>query len=235
MDGKSLNVWWMKNDNNFGDLLTPYILNYFSINYQYVDFKRADALCVGSILDKSKPNQLILGSGIIDESLPICNTSNFKFVRGPLTRKHVLKAGGICPEIYGDAALLLPMFCDESKKEYDIGIVPHFVDYKLVKKKYPKYNVINVKNENPLTVAKEITKCRHIISSSLHGIIAAHAYGIPAAWVSFSNRLYGSGIKFLDYFESVNTNPTKSTIDDPIFLKGNIPNLNRIIDIFKSI
>lgn len=227
-------VWWMKKRKNFGDLLTPYILKYFSIPFEYSAHDKANILCIGSILDKARPKQIILGSGIIDESLPLCTTADWRFVRGPFTRKRILDQGGVCPEIYGDPAVLLPLFCKESKKEFDIGIVPHYVDYNYVKLKYSKYKVINVINENPFNVVEEITKCRQIISSSLHGIIVANAYNIPAAWVKFSNNLYGTGVKFFDYYGSIGHSATLSTVEDPIFKIGNI-NLTPISDIFKSL
>jgi pyruvyltransferase len=49
----------------------------------------------------------------------------------------------------------------------------------------------------------EFLACEQIISSSLHGLIVAHAYGIPAVWQKFSNQVFGDDIKYQDYMESV--------------------------------
>jgi polysaccharide pyruvyl transferase WcaK-like protein len=67
-------------------------------------------------------------------------------------------------------------------------------------------NVINLATNSVENVIEEIYSCDTVISSSLHGIIVAHAYNIPAVWVKFSNNLFGDGIKFYDYFESVGLN-----------------------------
>jgi len=92
---------------------------------------------------------------------------DWKFVRGPLTRQKLIECGGNCPELYCDPALFLPEIQPESKKEYDIGIVPHYADYDKVSKNYGhKYKIINVNNINPLIVAQEITKCKKIISGN---------------------------------------------------------------------
>lgn len=232
MSRRILKVWWANGTPNFGDILTPYILNYFNIKWKFsADF---DTICVGSIAKHAKSNTMVLGSGIIGRKQNLCPTADWRFVRGPITRDRVIECGGSCPSIYGDPALLLPLFCEESKKEYDVGIIPHYVDYNIAVNLFPTYKIINLKNKNPLEVAKEISKCRSVISSSLHGIIAANAYNIPAAWIKLSDNLKGDGVKFLDYFQSVNCNAEISSITDPKFFIGSI-NTAPIIEVFQSL
>jgi hypothetical protein len=186
MSSRPLKLYWWQNKGpgNFGDILTPKIFDYFNIPYEY-SADNYDAICVGSIAKQSRPGTIVLGSGIMGTRDSVCASADWKFVRGPYTRRHVIDAGGHCPKIFGDPAMLLPLFCDQSPKEYDVGVVPHFSHYDQIKQQYPDEFVINPWTNDPLETAKEITKCRHVISSSLHGIICAHAYGIPAAWVKF--------------------------------------------------
>jgi hypothetical protein len=42
-----------------------------------------------------------------------------------------------------------------------------------------------------------------ILSSSLHGLIIANAFGRPAGWVRLSEALFGDDVKFQDYYASV--------------------------------
>jgi hypothetical protein len=216
-------VWYQETDKNFGDMLTPYVLNHFGIKHRSVKHpNQAEMVAIGSIIKTVARNQIVLGSGIMRFDDHIEPSAKYRFVRGPLTRQEILKRGGTCPEIYGDLGLLLPLICPEQEKQYKVGIVPHFVDYKHVKQKYGDYKVIDVKNSNPLEVAKEISKCEYIISSSLHGIIAAHAYGIPAAWVKFSNKVKGGNVKFDDYYASINIPGHASTVESPVYQLGSL-------------
>jgi pyruvyltransferase len=128
----------------------------------------------------------------------------------------------------------LPLICNESKKEYDVGLVPHQIDYDWTVSQFPNYHVINLTTDDPIKTAKEITKCRRIISSSLHGIICAHSFGIPAAWISSHNRLKGDGIKFEDYYASINIVAELSTMENLIFTNPTI-DFKQIEDIFKSL
>jgi len=232
-----LKVYWSNSRPNFGDILTPYILDHFNIKHEMVStVEHANAMSIGSIIHRATENMIVLGSGAMHSKHLLNSNADYRFVRGPLTRQRIIESGGSCPKIYGDPALLLPLFCNESKKEYDVGIVPHYVDYDEIKKKYPQYKIINLTNPNPLEVAKEITKCRSIISTSLHGIIAAHAYGIPASWLMYSNKLKGNNIKFRDYFASVGLDTqVAKKISDVKFTTGTLPNLNTLLEKFKEL
>jgi hypothetical protein len=218
---------------NFGDTLTPKIFDYF--NLKYVNSNEHLILSTGSIARHANSNTYVLGSGIISKNDKLVPNAKWLFVRGPYTRNRILFLGGSCPRIYGDPGLLLSLMVDESKKEYDLGIIPHVVDYDIVKEKYPSENIINLKTTDPFEVVKEITKYRRIISSSLHGIICAHSFGIPAAWCNFSYNLKGDNTKFEDYYSSVGLSAELSSIKDPIFKVPDHINTEPIINIFKNL
>ena len=42
--------------------------------------------------------------------------------------------------------------------------------------------------------------CEEIVTSTLHGLICAEAYGIPVTWVKYSDKICGGQLKFQDYF-----------------------------------
>jgi pyruvyltransferase len=228
-------VWWMHgaSTHNFGDVLTPLIFNHFSIDFEYSK-EGYDTISVGSIANKAVDGCQVLGSGMAWKDLRLNPKAVWKFVRGPLTRDAIINSGGSCPEIYGDPALLLPALCGESKKKYDIGIIPHYKEYGFIKNKYPNHFVINLNNKNPKEVVKQITQCRTIMSSSLHGLICAHAFGIPAAWVKFSDIIIGDGTKYKDYFLSLGLEAEPSSLEDPIFKVGSL-DTDKLVEIFKSL
>lgn len=120
-------------------------------------------------------------------------------VRGLLT-KQILADGGYAAEnaVLGDPGLLYPMLLDAvPEKRYELGIVPHYADQVLKRK--TEGHVIDVLNEDPLKTLEEIAACRRVVSSSLHGLVVAHALGIPAAYA----RAEGiDDFKFRDYFSA---------------------------------
>lgn len=231
----SYTFYWGDNPHNFGDILTKNILDHFKIKHTHTNVPaNANMFATGSIARLAPFGATVIGSGVIRKNEDSNPMVIWKSVRGPLTRANVIRCGGECPEIYGDPALLLPLFCPESEKKHKLGIVPHYQDYNRVAAAYPKHNVIDVVDDDPMVVAKKITECETIVSSSLHGIVCAQAYGIPAARVVFS-KLHGDGIKFDDFYASINRKCKISSVENPDFVVGDLPDLNPLIEIFKSI
>ena len=206
---------------NFGDLLTLPIFRHFGIKVE-LNKKQFEALGTGSIIQDALPGTRVFGSGIITLRDEPCPHAVYEFVRGPLTRNRILECGGTCPEIYGDPGLLLPRLVPAQHKTVDVGLVPHFVDYEIIKQKFPNEHVVNLLNSDPMQVVDQITKCKKIVSSSLHGLVCAHAYNIPAAWIQLSSLVKGDNAKFYDYFSCMQIKATLSTLDNLIYTQGSI-------------
>ena len=242
--------WWSeprlmgKKKENYGDLLSRYLVERISgKKVEWVQPKKQvwyklnkkNYLAAGSIIHHATRDSIVWGSGIIDGKQEIA-PAKFHAVRGPRTREYLLNLGYKCPEVYGDPALLLPLyFCPRVEKRYKIGIIPHYHDYQEVLAAYkgqPEIQVIDLMTLDVEAVTREILECEQTISSSLHGIIVSHAYGIPSVWVEFSDKLFGDGVKFLDYMESVGL-----AIYRPDFLKGRkeLDELNKIRGKFPSL
>ena len=215
--------WWsMKREDgkeNYGDLLSKYIVEKVSkqpvIHVKHPSQKiykyfLKHYLSIGSIISQCNHNSIVWGSGIIFKNQEI-KKAKFLAVRGPYTRNRILELGYSVPEVYGDPAILLPLYYKNGniKKKFKIGIIPHYVDYKEVKEVFKddsRIKVINLLTDNLEATTDEILECENIISSSLHGVIVSQAYEIPSLWIKFSEKLAGDNIKFYDYFESVGLN-----------------------------
>jgi pyruvyltransferase len=162
-----------------------------------------------------EPNLVIWGSGFISSECRLSKEPRqICAVRGPLTQELIQKSGFDCPDIFGDPAMLYPLFYRPVvKKRYKLGIVPNFIEknhpFLEQFRSDPDIHIIDIEGEIN-TVVDEINACEKIASSSLHGIIAADSYGIPSTWIEFSNMVVGSGFKFQDYFRSVGREDEKS-------------------------
>jgi pyruvyltransferase len=198
-----IDTYWQQED-NFGDKLTPYILEkLFHVKARFA--KRGKKLLgIGSILTHAEKGDTIWGSGLLSpQHLPKSKRINVLAVRGPLTRKYLKGIGvkiGNVP--FGDPALLLPkVYKPKVEKQYKIGITPHYVDISIAEEQFPKYHLI--RPDLPIEeYIDEVNKCELIVSSSLHGLICSDAYGIPNSELLLSDMVLGNGFKFKDYKES---------------------------------
>lgn len=212
--------WWSLNRedklDNFGDILAPYLISKLTLKkiskvsstkdrrYKFIK----NYLTIGSIISLSRGKTIVWGSGIIKQDESICG-GEFLAVRGPRTHKRLVELGFHAPQVYGDPAILLPLFYNPNiKKKYELGIIGHYVDNDLIKSSLhdKRIKIINLLTHNVEETICEILECERIVSSSLHGVIVSHSYNIPAVWIKLSNNLSGDDVKFFDYFESVDIN-----------------------------
>lgn len=172
-------------------------------------------LAIGSILHFAKDGDVIWGSGINGKHLKRSHYSfnelDVRAVRGPLTRGFLQKLGITVPEVYGDPALLFPYFFPEfykqPKRKY--LIIPHISEIDM----FPEDDSVVYPTEPWEVVVQKITESEFVISSSLHGIIIAEAFGIPARLLrvtgyeplyKYRDYYLGTGRKGFRYARSVN-------------------------------
>lgn len=197
---------------NFGDLIGPWLLEKItgkkviyagpSSDYQHYVFG-------GSLLNHVNDRAIVWGAGLGTLTDGVNTGARIHAVRGPYTRARALSLGVHCPAVYGDPGMLLPKFHKPAlPRDRKIGVIPHYVDQYRAYSRYESLHVIDVFRSIE-SVVDEICSCERVFSSSLHGIIIAHAYGIPAVWVKMSDSLGGDGTKFRDYFASVGMDVTQ--------------------------
>lgn len=219
-----IRAYWPKTPlpGNMGDLLTIPIVRYLSgEDPLWVSHGTAGVLFgCGSIIRFSRTGTHVYGTGAIGANDRPDPGAFYHAVRGPLTADIVQKCTGTRPSVLGDPALVLPCFHQTPViPNGELGIVPHYVDYRAAHEAWGRLDgvrIIQILRDDPLKVVDEIRSCSAIISSSLHGLIVAQAYDIPAAVIRpLKGMLSGDGLKFHDYELSTGQPPT-----DPIQITG---------------
>lgn len=208
------------NTQNWGDLIPYYILKVLSKSNKLVDgdvfnvkrpYNRYKIYSTGSVMAFINNNAIIWGTGCIDKGRIGGKPKKIYSVRGPLTRYELSLKNIDCPEIYGDPALLYPLIYNPKiDKKYKWGIIPHYIEFEserdiqvLRNLERQGFKIIDICAGKEKFI-DEMLEVENVISSSLHGLIAADAYGIPNARVNISNKLIGGHFKFKDYCMSMN-------------------------------
>lgn len=204
--GKQLNVFWFNEVPNFGDLLSPFIIeNVLSTKVVWAEPSRTGKILgLGSIIDFASENDVIWGSGVKKPFDFNIQNVDVLAVRGPRTAKVL---GINSPITYGDPGILVPLFIPAKTRNSKITIIPHYVDYAEIVNDYgndPAFQIIDVCDLDFRKNCELISQSDLVISSSLHGIIISEAYGVPAHWLKVSDKIIGGSYKFNDYYESSN-------------------------------
>lgn len=190
-------------ENNAGDIFTPWLLDRMGLVWQYS--KNPDLCSTGSILAHWPcQNAMIWGSGFHNEDEEIVQTDISKYyaVRGKLSYQ---KLGTDKKIVIGDTAILASKYFDASKvkKKYRFGLIPHYEDYDFFQQfDSDRVHVINIVTPNLDSLFREINECEFLFSSSLHGIIFAHSFLLPAYHLEHGQLVSVDAFKFRDYYSS---------------------------------
>ncbi|MCI6187320.1 MAG: polysaccharide pyruvyl transferase family protein [Spirochaetia bacterium] len=244
--------WWSEQP-NVGDGLAPVIFDWMLArkNINRDNFK-GHILTVGSLVGMGAADSVVWGTGLMN-SVNFMRLVKDRFfikydiraVRGPLTRDAFLSAGYSCPEIYGDPAILLPFIYKPktTEKKYQISIINHHLNQG---KSYPDVHEIDVNTYDYKNFINEILSSEKIISSSLHGIIIAETYGVPAIFLNEGESVFKQSMKYLDWYFSTNRYNVRmaSSLEEALMMDPmEIPELSKMqealldsfpYDIFKN-
>lgn len=212
---KPFYAYWWDGKKNFGDLVTKAVLGWLGarrvVNVHRSLRDRGPALVgVGSVLQGLRyPSSVIWGSGFISDD-PTCTgvepvePLEVLALRGPRTREIAERLGWKTSDAFCDPGLLLSMMHDAQPRRHEVGFVPHYWHAASIEEGMglEGIRVIDV-SQNVESAVAELSSCKTVISTSLHGIVTAHAYGIPWVWAKMDPVLIGDEFKFYDFLEGM--------------------------------
>lgn len=208
---------------NVGDNISPKIVEFvadkFNVDLNKEVSETKHLYAVGSIITAGAQDCTVWGSGLLNTT--ILNRLNkrkldIRAVRGPLTRVILIDRGFSVPEVYGDPALLTPLFYNPTvEKKYKVSVVTHMNENN---ESFPKeVHQINIVTDDYKEFVDEIKASELVISSSLHGIIFAESYGVSAVML----RPNGDLFKYFDYYYSTGrySFPITETVKEALSVK----------------
>ena len=228
--------WWsplntnkdgQEKNENLGDYLAVLIFGYL-LDMHRIDknvcYGKKHLYTVGSIIFMGLQNAVIWGSGLLyEDKLPTLVTderfSRFKIkldiraVRGPKTREVLLRYGYDCPEVYGDPAILMPLIYNPvCEKFYEYTVIHHMSSKSADEG-------VSILTTDYKAFIDRIVQSKLVISGSLHGIILAEAYGVPA--ILLKDRTNLDMFKYMDYYYGTGRKdfPVAETISEALTMK----------------
>lgn len=235
----------MLGSENLGDYLSNIVVSHF-IPQNKLSMTRQKAITIygiGSILGFRCQNAVVWGSGILHPNKNYLlrakySSMDIRAVRGPNTRNELLKLNKSCPDIYGDPAILMPYVFNPSniEKKYDVTVIFNYFYNNFETPKGLNINYLNIITNDYKDFITQIMQSKLVISSSLHGIILAETYGVPAILLLEENQ---SIFKYEDWYFSTGRFDivTASSIQEALTIEPMLlPDLNdmqsRLIDAF---
>jgi hypothetical protein len=236
---------------NFGDKLNEIIIPSLSGSKVIeANAEDAEAIGIGSLLEQflsvkgegnsaNKREVNVWGAGFIAEpgQHPILGDRaekkfrrrmTFSAVRGKYTLERLKEMNqDVSKTTIGDPGILIRRLINTGivAKKYDVGIIAHYADKKdgIIKRLCSKINnsrEIDI-TATPLEVIKSIMECNFILSTAMHGLIAADSLGIPNIHMKISDNLTGGTYKFKDYYSAYDQEYKYLTREESMDLESN--------------
>lgn len=198
-----LNAGGTSRVDNFGDLLGPRIVERL-VPSAADHVESRSLLSVGSVMQFAEPGDVVWGSGV-NAKLRLRRINpdrqfDVRAVRGHLSGLALAAEGNAVPQFWGDPALLLPRLFPETaewasagQKRHAAVVVPNVNDLDAVSTSHP----LIAPTGAPWEVIRALLASEVVVGSSLHAIIVAEAYGVPARAVRSRTE---SLVKYVDYY-----------------------------------
>ncbi|MBB3995827.1 hypothetical protein GGR95_003491 [Sulfitobacter undariae] len=209
-----IKLHWWRGVPNFGDAINPLIVGHVSgTKVEFAGPQAANLFAIGSMLQvvkrsrkgmaEGQPQIGVWGTGTLHPvtGLDFLQKVDIHLLRGPITAA-LLK---IKMRRFGDPGLLIDSVLPFDGAQSDrIGIVPHHSQMDdpamlAFATSDPAFMLIDPR-DTPESVCHQIASCARILSSSLHGLIMADAYGVPNRWIDPGKQGW---LKYHDYAASI--------------------------------
>jgi len=226
-------LYWWQPDNgsiNVGDDLARVVVTSMLALHDRLLLQKKNTrhrlFAIGSVLHNAKNGDVVWGSGVNGKVAADAHTFralDVRAVRGPLTRALLMERGLQVPSIFGDPALLMPAFYPRAllgvttRRPY--VVVPHFNEP--VHKYTAHKDCLVLPTMKPLTFVRQLLEAEFVVSSSLHGVILAEAYGVPAVYLDSDNG--ENQFKYDDYYQGTGRPAWHAgkTVEECLSLGGN--------------
>lgn len=235
--GVVLEQW--KERENVGDYISSVIFEWIlkKNNLLAENGKSVHLFAVGSILGLSRADGVVWGSGIISayKIRDLIKRSSYvkydiRALRGPISKDICSAAGYDCKKIpLGDPGILLPLIFmpSNTRKKYKYCVINHYINEDKNVKGNEDIIALSAGTNDYRRFVECICESEIVISSSLHGIILAEAYNVPAIWLL--DNMENKTLKYYDYYYSTKRYniPVARTVEEalqmqPITLPNNI-------------
>ena len=210
-----LRLYFWNGETNFGDRLSAEVVSFVSgRSVEWAGPRKCDLFAVGSLshvmrrshkkarAEGEKPWVWGTGMLMIPAQTEFVANMRFAAVRGPLSQMHL----GLPDLPHGDPGVLAADALGHRPERHDkVGIVLHYTrklpeDVMAAIEASGRFEMIDVTDPDHMGVVARIGACAHVISSSLHGLVVADAFGVPNTWLDPEGIHAGlTALKFYDY------------------------------------